>query len=199
MSVSLHEPIPHTNVEAARLHFDYFGHVSLDGLIDPQVLEPAIADAARLSSPLKTHNRGNETVTHLRQPDARREAPLTAVLQGMQNGALLLGKSVLPVFPTEALHLELLEMERNHSGSLHRYDRNFLGAVAVTNLRGESNQKIYGEKRGRSVDYLIRPGVVVIHNRARSLWHRDSTAYDSTRHAAITAATVLRPSPAANR
>lgn len=172
--------IPAMNLEAARMHFEYYDHVHLSGLVDAALLEPALAEARQLTSPLRTKTRDRETAAQLRTPDPRQQPALTAVLQTVQNGAVLLGQSVMPVLPGEAYQIELREMERGAPAIAGQY-RDVIGAVAVVNLRGQSHQRISGEGNRKSADYQIEPGDVVIHGLHRQRIHRDYTSNDDGR------------------
>ncbi len=199
MSAVFLEPIPHTDTDALRMYFEDYGQANISGLVDPSVLGPAIADAGRLSSPLQTHNRGKETITHLRTPDPKKEAALHAILQGMQRGALLLNQSVLPALPGERLRIDLWEMEQGIPETSRSFGDSLVGAVAMTNLSGESYQQVYSEEGKRRAYYQIRPGDIIIHGLGKRSQHRNYTSFGSEQHMGLVAATIAPPAPEITR
>jgi hypothetical protein len=177
MSAETLEFIDSIDGEAARTHFREFGHVGLTGLITAEDLEPAIADAHRLFAKSKPRALG-ETVGKLRSmPDPRRQKALYTVLEGIREGAVLLGRDIDPSLDGEEPQVELLDMVRNTHGRAHRDDPNLSDIVAITNLRGTST--LWFEEG--DVSYTIDPGNIVIHDLDRNLRHQGFTGSDSER------------------
>jgi hypothetical protein len=189
------ESIPCTDIGAAQDQFRQDGHVGLSGLVNPAWLEPAIEDTQELSSRLKTHNRGRETVTKLRIPDPDSEEALYAVLQAMQKGAALLGHDIMPT--TGKSQLDLLETERETPHAIRRQYRSaFVGAVATINLRGQSYHWI-GSQANQGVEYAVNPGEVILEDPSRRLTHRSFTGFDEGRIALVVAKQPSRAQPEA--
>ncbi len=170
------ESIPHTDAEIARSQFELYGHVSIQGLFNDGLLEPALEDVRNLTSLSRTHNEGQrENVTQLRMPDPEGEESLYAVLQGAQEGVAILGGALSL---TRGCQLDLRQMDRGTQGP-HKRNRLSLvgGVVATISLEGTS----YFALRDREVDedqdtdYLVKPGDIVFESLAKRLIHRSYT------------------------
>jgi hypothetical protein len=168
------QPIPRVEIEAARSQFDSYGHVSMTGLFDLDLLEPAMEDVKGLSSALRTHNDGQrDTVTQLRAPDPEREASLQAILQGVQEGAAMLG-GVLTL--GQGCQLDLRQMESNMSGPLLQSRSSLVGGtVATVALEGQSYYALRGEQPGQDGDYFVRPGEIIFEDLRKRLAQRSYT------------------------
>lgn len=181
MSAEIVEPIPHTDLEAVRAHFMEYGHVGVQGLLDPSLLEPAIREADGLSLRPRERVLGEQVSTLRRAPDARRQPALHGVLLDIEETVAALDRDITPSSRGEKPLIQLIRMYRGVKGPLHQDSASLADVVAITNLDGRSSlwfeaAEQGGQKpSGDGVQYVMEPGQIVIHDLRRNLWHRGYT------------------------
>jgi len=177
MFTPLFEPIPRTEGDTIRKQFEDYGHVNISGLVDLVLLEDAIRDIEDLSSPLNTSNVGNrETITQLRTLDPDKHEALHKILQGIQEGAVILGHDVVPPEGEGAYRLDLIEMEPKTRGPYQGRSVTFSGgAIAIANLGGPSNMSMKSVEGTKGADYFMRTGNVMFEDLEKNLRHRSYT------------------------
>lgn len=170
------EFIPRSDQERAREQFDSTGHVGLSGLYDASLAPTALADARQQF--LRWRNRGpGESVARLRPGTVRQQA-LAAIIDGMREGAVILGRSLEPA-AGETEQFDLIDMDPGAKGPAHTDNGAFIDVVAATNLKGPSTLWFEGE--GGGVTYALEPGMVVIHDLAKGLLHQGAASADEPR------------------
>ncbi|HEX5744327.1 MAG TPA: hypothetical protein VFX84_02655 [Candidatus Saccharimonadales bacterium] len=174
--MSTAEFIPRSDEERAREQFESTGHVGLSGLYDATLAPAALAEARQQF--LRWRNRGpGESVARLRFDPARQKA-LAVIIEGMREGAVLLGHSLVPG-TGEAAQFDIIDMGRGAKGPAHTDNGAFIDVVAATNLQGPSTLWFEGE--GDGATYALEPGMVVIHDLAKGLLHQGAAGADESR------------------
>lgn len=169
------EAIPHTEADLAVTQFGLEGHVAMQGLFNPELLQSAVEDAKHLASARRTHNEGQrENVTQLSVPDSQNKESLYSVLQGTQEGAAILGRALSL---THGCQLDLRQMDRWTGGMIYSHRRTLVGGIVATvALEGSSYYTVTESTLDEGMDYLVKPGDVVFEDLGKRLRHRSYTA-----------------------
>lgn len=181
--------IPSEDIEIASAQFESLGHVSVEGLFDPGLLEATLEDIRELSSPERTHNEGRrENVTQLRSPDPEKQTSLYAILQRAREGAAMLGGSLSL---GRGCQLDLLQMDKRTEGVTWGRNKNLVGGVvAHIALEGTFFYTMTTGKISEGIDYRMEPGHIVFENLGKRPVHLTSTTDED--RTALTFANTIR-------
>ncbi len=166
-----------TDIAPAQEHFAKFGHVVIRGLYDPSIAPGAIQELqgeAGLRYARRPWSFGDEeqsAVAMLRQEADQPQ--LHALLRGVNAGAQMLGRSVMPSVRSDRLTLQVIRMSPGAPGRLHQDKDGLFDTVAITTIAGRSKLRVHPYADvSRHEEYLLEPGTAAFLDHTRKLPHQ---------------------------